>query len=440
MNKQAVLFEDDFFEDEIQRCFFENIKLSGFSYEEVDIGDITFKAGQEESIHRWYRLTPSYSPELVRFFLKEFKLKENDVVFDPFSGRGTTAIECQKKGIECISFEINPLLQAVGEKSLRWSNDYDFSLFNKYITECRGLVKKHHNQTPDEVAASFRTTIPIIHDVYRWWRPSVLRDLIIFRSVLYFESYRNIQDLLWVAINKAALDCANIHRNHPTITFDDDHGREIYVDYEIENNLTAIRNDLIRYCGPRRETSKIICCDSVNIDAGFLGDLQIDAAITSPPYPNRFSYVHQTRPQLHFMELLSDRGAATEIDLKAIGGTWGRATSILQKELIIPDEELKQHLCYYDELSRKSILMCNYATKYFSDMRLHIRGIRPYLKQGFRGAYVVGNSRLSGIEIFTEVILGKIFESEGFSVQKIVSFRKRGGRKRLYETAVVVSR
>jgi hypothetical protein len=50
----------------------------------------------------------------------------------------------------------------------------------------------------------------------------------------------------------------------------------------------------------------------------------------------------------------------------------------------------------------------------------------------------VGNSRLKGVEIFTEVILSGLFELNGFRVEKILVFRKRGGRKRLYETAVVI--
>lgn len=40
------------------RSFHTNIQESGFDYQEF----ITFKGGQVESVHRWYRLTPSYSP------------------------------------------------------------------------------------------------------------------------------------------------------------------------------------------------------------------------------------------------------------------------------------------------------------------------------------------------------------------------------------------
>jgi len=83
------------------------------------------------------------------------------------------------------------------------------------------------------------------------------------------------------------------------------------------------------------------------------------------------------------------------------------------------------------------MLMCNYATKYFLDLERHLRSLRPMIARGARCAYVVGNSRLSGVEIYTETILARLFQLTGFEVERIILFRKRGGRKRLYETAVV---
>jgi len=139
------------------------------------------------------------------------------------------------------------------------------------------------------------------------------------------------------------------------------------------------------------------------------------------------------------MDVLRTRRCATDIDLKTVGGTWGAATSILMKELLIPPKLLRPALSYWEALSQESVLMCNYATKYFLDLDRHLRSLRPMLAKGSRCAYVVGNSRLSGIEIYTETILARLFELAGFQVERIILFRKRGGRKRLYETAVVAT-
>ena len=437
MFQQLSLFESDI--NDNARCFHKNIQESGFDYQEIDIGDITFKAGQMESVHRWYRLTPSYSPSLVRFFIKEFKIAREHFVVDPFSGRGTTSIECQKQGIKALGIEINPLLQQVGGKSLTW-NTGNLHLFDKYLTEAFSFINKFKEFSLEEVVEVFNTSIPIIHNVFRWWKKNVLKDLIIFREVMLNSAYYPVKDYLWIALNQACLDCANIHRNHPTITFDDNHQRKIDVFSEVSKNLGIIQTDLTSMNIEEISFSELGSIKLGNSTHNLKQKINypVDFVITSPPYPNRYSYVHQTRPQLHFMEVLDNIRQATEIDLQAIGGTWGRATSVLQKELIVVPTQIKSYLDYYEELQNKNVLMCNYATKYFIDMWNHIKSLKEVKATRFQGAYIVGNSRLSGVEIFTESILGKLFNHEGFEVERIVSFRKRGGRKRLYETAVCV--
>ncbi|MBD2137113.1 site-specific DNA-methyltransferase [Anabaena sp. FACHB-1237] len=442
MFQQLSLFaekNDDHLTNDLTKCFYQSIAQSGFNYEEFDIGDITFKGGQNESVHRWYRLTPSYSPNLVRFFINRFKITKNDFVLDPFSGRGTTIIECQKHGIKSLGIEINPLLQQVGSKSLLWDINH-INLVNNYLEEILNLITKYQEYSLEDIIKTFNTRIPIIHNVFRWWKIDVLKNLIICREVMNQEKYDAIHEYTWLSINKACLDCANIHRNHPTITFDDHHQREIDVYAEISNNLKNIIDDLLSLNQQQISFSQfnsIIVGNSTNILEQKI-DHPIDFIITSPPYPNRYSYVHQTRPQLHFLELLEDVSQATEIDLQAIGGTWGRATSVLQKNLIIVPDEIKPYLSYYHELKNQNILMCNYATKYFIDMWKHIKCLKQMISNHFQGVYVVGNSRLSNVEIFTEVILGHLFQHEGFEVEKIISFRKRGGKKRLYETGVCI--
>lgn len=437
MFKQLSLLEPNL--EDPGRCFYENIQTSGFDYREVDIGDITFKPGQLESVHRWYRLTPSYSPSLVRFFIAELQITQEHFVLDPFSGRGTTSIECQKYGIKSLGIEINPLLQQVGNKSLKWQTK-NLDLVQKYLAEITNSIEKYQNYSVAEIVNLFNTRIPIIHNVFRWWKHSVLKDLIVCREIMLKQEYSSIADYLWLALNKASLDCANIHRNHPTITFDDNHQREINVLYEVGKNLKIIRDDLANLNQREISFSELNYVNLGNSTNAWQKQMKhsVDFIITSPPYPNRYSYVHQTRPQLHFMEVLDNIQQATEIDLQAVGGTWGRATSILQHKLIDPPEEIKPYLCYYEDLKKHNILMCNYATKYFVDMWQHIKNLQDIINPKFCGVYVIGNSRLSGINIFTEVILSKLFRHEGFKVEKIISFRKRGGKKHLYETAICI--
>lgn len=438
--KKTILANDSFELKPETDGYLETIALAGFKIREVDIGDITFRGGQQEPVHRWFRLTPSYSPNLVRFFLKELKVKKSDFVFDPFSGRGTTVIECQRNSINATALELNPLFRLIGKYSLDLTVG-DLTLFDQYLNQLSKLIDKNKAKSLESIIKSYKVQIPDIHDVFRWWKEPVLKDLLIAKHLHESLEFLEIKNYLWIALNMASLECANIHRNHPTISFDDDHSRDINVYIDVHERIKKIQEDLsiLKHENYEGVDCDINLGDSVNL-ASSLKDSGLKAkpsvVITSPPYPNRFSYIHQTRPQLHFMEVILDRKEATELDLKAIGGTWGRATSILMKELMVPSKEFESILTYFGELSEKSVLMCNYATKYFLDLDKHLSDLKKVMKKECRGAYVVGNSRLSGVEIHTEIILAKLFEKNGFRVPEILVFRKRGGKKKLYETAV----
>lgn len=433
------LFGDQFSPQLIGDNYIETISKEGFVIREVDIGDITFRGGQREGVHRWFRLTPSYSPNLVRYFLKEFKATSKDIIFDPFSGRGTTVIECQKNYFNSFAIELNPLFQKIGQYSLKF-NSAKIELFDSFLNDLSIKIRENKRKSLSVILKTYEITAPNIHDVFRWWKEDVLKDLLISRELAYESKFGEIKNFLWIALNMSSLECANIHRNHPTISFDDDHTREINVFNDLFKRISEIKEDLDQLKDFKLSSNNAIYQgDSVRLCETFnnlKNKSKPSIVITSPPYPNRFSYIHQTRPQLHFMEIIKDRSEATELDLKAIGGTWGRATSILMKDLIVPSDELLEILNYFEELSAKSILMCNYATKYFLDIDKHLEDLRKLVGKKFRGAYVVGNSRLSGVEIHTECILGKILERHGFKVTEIVVFRKRGGRRKLYETAV----
>ena len=50
----------------------------------------------------------SFPPELANFFINYFT-DENDVVYDPFSGRGTSLLEARRLNRHAISSDLNPI-------------------------------------------------------------------------------------------------------------------------------------------------------------------------------------------------------------------------------------------------------------------------------------------------------------------------------------------
>jgi DNA modification methylase len=414
----------------------------GFTFIVPKVGDVTFLNGLSEPVHRWFRLTPSYSPELVRFLTEHLDCNSKTLLLDPFLGKGTTLIEAKRLGLYGFGIELNPLLKLASEYALTW--DIDHSKYSKHFADFEERILKTLHEAKrlsiEKAVEQFQLTIPPIHNVFRWWKRDVLKELLLIRSVVWNVRDERYRRLYWLALCSSALDCANIHRNHPTISFADDHDREINVWGDFRENVEAVIADLRRL--PPQEAwgnTSVILGDSTQLSTVL--DKSVDRVITSPPYPNRFSYIHTTRPQLFFMEVFSKASESAEVDCAAIGGTWGKATSMLYEGEVFPNKHIADVLSpLIKELRPRSNLMCNYAVKYFNMMDNHIGELRKLATKKFKGAYVVGNSRLSDTEIFTDILLARIFERNGFKVNRILVLRKRGGRKKLYETAVCVTK
>ena len=89
---------------------------------------LTFKANRGIGRHDWLRLTPAYSVNLVERELE--KHDRDSVIFDPFSGTGTTGLCAAYKGYRGILADVNPFLVWLAKaKSYRYS---DQEISNSY--------------------------------------------------------------------------------------------------------------------------------------------------------------------------------------------------------------------------------------------------------------------------------------------------------------------
>jgi len=165
------------------------------------------------------------------------------------------------------------------------------------------------------------------------------------------------------------------------------------------------------------------------------------AIITSPPYPNRFSYARETRPHLFFFDFVSDPRTVGQLETDAIGGTWGRATSVLAKGVRPANKLIECTLSpYISNINGSGELMASYVTKYFNDIYVHAKEIAKVCRKQARLAYVIGNSKFYGHPLPSDEILANIFAHFGFQLDSIERMRRRQSKTGLYEAVVFMSR
>ena len=79
-----------------------------------------FNKNKDLCIHRWYPFVEGYSKEFIESIVNE-QTQKVDLCLEPFSGSGTTALELSTKGINCISFEVNPFMFTLSKAKLKVS-------------------------------------------------------------------------------------------------------------------------------------------------------------------------------------------------------------------------------------------------------------------------------------------------------------------------------
>lgn len=94
-----------------------SIQSSPDSYPRV-VGELwTAKQRQLHSMHYSISYRGSFKPELPDFLIKRYSNK-GDIVFDPFSGRGTTALQANLLGRVAWASDVNPLSILITEAKL----------------------------------------------------------------------------------------------------------------------------------------------------------------------------------------------------------------------------------------------------------------------------------------------------------------------------------
>lgn len=395
--------------------------------------DLTFKHNISEERHGWLRLTPAYSVKIVEQVLSRFKHSLS--VLDPFSGTATTPLCAASHGHSAVSIDINPFLVWFGNTKVSHYDEAVLTRAQEVGTEIRKIV---------EACAVEPATAPAIANIGRWWDDDKLAYLCLVKAAigLYEAETNRIQDLLKIAFCKTLIELSNAAFNHQSMSFKDkqkDNGQQklwsddmFGIEPFTENLETVLRSAGLNPAGD----ADVILGDSRSLE--FLGKQRFDLLITSPPYPNRMSYIRELRPYMYWLEYLKEAREAGELDWQAIGGTWGIATSRLNDW-----ERNRTNYCPGGLLSiiekiskadsKSGPILAKYVGKYFEDMWLHFKSVRASMKPGAEVHYIVGNSKFYDYLVPVETVYADMLEKVGFRKTKVEVIRKRNSKKELFE-------
>ena len=385
----------------------------------------TFKYNSSLGRHGWLRLTPAYSVRLVEEILAELDYTPR-CVMEPFSGTGTTELVCANKGISSFALEINPFLVWLGNAKL---GIYHRDKVEEFLSIANTLMQHIEEYVP--------TDFPPIYNIYRWWNPPQAEFLAKLKSAIKTVEDDAVVQLLTVSFCRIVIELSNAAFNHVSTSFKDGNEGFFSIDIAKEAFISVCEMVAKGALLQPRATSKVLLHDSRSIPAECYG--AYDTVITSPPYPNRISYIRELRPYMYWLDYLETSDQASDLDWQAIGGTWGRATSLLGTWK--SDHSLPQYVYDIAEKisnadNKSAGLMANYVLKYFEDMQKHLSSVYAGLAAKGRVFYSLGNSNFYNITVPAEKIYVDMMTTIGFVDVKYHIVRKRNCNKQLYEFVV----
>lgn len=346
-----------------------------------------------------------FIPQLPRTLIKHLSLR-GELIYDPFGGSGTTALEALLLGRRCLSTDVHPLSKIIGEAKALTLTREGQQLANS-LGEQLWSVAADRDSLASEIArvgGQVDEQIPQIPNVSSWFHENAIRELAYLRWRMEGIPNPNVQILAKACFSKSILRAS----------FQDEETRYMRRPREVPpgsviklfvaNFQAALRK--LRVLGPllrfRRAEFKVL--DLRVADVGQLGDglrpTSVDLIVTSPPYPNSNDYHLYHRFRLFWLGF-DPRDFA--------------------------EKEIGSHLRHQRDGSGFG--------SYMEELTQCLRKLHAVLRPGRYAVFVLGEGVFSGKLYHTAEEVGRVAEVLGFEVAGIIARDVHATKRSFISTA-----
>ncbi|MBA3946872.1 MAG: DNA methyltransferase [Herpetosiphonaceae bacterium] len=416
---------------------------------------------EDRAAHDWYRFVLSYPPHLVRDYVRKFGLSSEQVVLDPFSGTGTTVVECKKLGIPSVGIEATPMAHFAGNVKIDWTPDPAGLVEHSRIVAnaARAQLRRDGIEEGRVVAedAGDCGLAPLLRELPPETAKILLTHSIsplpLHKTLVLLDCLEQCRDARYYNHQRLALAHALIS-SISNLRF----GPEVGVGPAKDDapvieawlaDVERIAHDLERLQQLDDTPAEIRLADARQI-VNLLAPQSVDAVITSPPYPNEKDYTRTTRLEAVLLGFITNKA-----ELQALKRTLVRSNTRSVYKNDDDDQWVADHAEIQriaEEIEAKRIrlgktsgferMYARVTKLYFGGMMRHLADLRTVLRPGAQLAYVVGDqASYLQIMIRTGELLADLATSLGYEVVSIDLFRTRlatATKQQLREEVVVL--
>lgn len=389
------------------------------------------------STHGWHRYVGRFPSQLIRAILNYFEATEDDLVLDPFSGSGTTLVECRLIGIPAVGIEISPLSALISRtKSKFKGNSKDIiSLINEmeifYLEKLNDFLDGRSIEDIHylEIINRKGNFIKEFANYNKWFTVEALLGVSIITEFINSKNGYE-KDLLIVALSAKMRSIGNVDVDVVRAEYSKIPRMNVDVLKLMKSQLIKMAKSITESI----ETHKDIIGseDSINVIQGDvlqtdLKEKSISYIITSPPYGvESISYLRTHLLSFRTLEYFlgidpynfGDKVIGSEYLYKDVPDIMSFTVNNYSKTFNNFFKKIFQNLNGKKNIDRAIMMM-----KFFEDMNKLAEKFDIWLKDNGRIAFIIGNKRIADYIIPTDKIIEEIFKSHGFVLEDSINHK-----------------
>ncbi|MCK4321347.1 hypothetical protein KAX08_02375 [candidate division WOR-3 bacterium] len=389
--------------------------LATFDKKKIDEGWSFVEYSRKDTskwTHDYHRYPAKFIPQLVEKLIDEYINDKDTHVNDPFYGCGTTIVTTISRGFKASGTDINKIAHLITKvKSTPVEPEYLKIKIDQFLSTVKNIGNGQSTLFKD----SIEPLIPKKHSdrINYWFNEKNKIKLGKVLRIIYEEDNETIRDFFQVAFSNILKNCSIwLQRStKPTRDFKKEpikpynalkrqlikmeRGNKVFYDVvpsKIKDNLDDYLN--IKMADAKTQP---------------VPNSSVDLIVSSSPYVTSYEYADLHQLSTIWLDLADN---LTEYKKEFIGTSYKKYESKKMKSKIAMD--------IVDKMSEKSKKMAKEIEAFFIDMEEVFDESFRILKDGGRCCYVIGDTKLKGVDILNAEVFAESLQYSGFKLNRII--------------------
>lgn len=242
--------------------------------------------------HSFHPYPAKFIPQISKTLI-DFLTSPGDTVGDVFCGSGTTLVEAVRNGRNAIGIDANPLATLIARVKCRPLNSEERDAVLKSVQNAANLVGNYYNAPADAQSTQLdlfqvHPAIPPIPDLDFWFPVAAQNELALIKQVIDACSLEFAHEFMQVAFSSIIVN----------VSYQDSDTRYTRRDKGLKERETLRKwqarvVDMLEIIRQFDSLPQLGAICTLAADSRCLTGIQpqsVDLVVTSPPYPNAYSY------------------------------------------------------------------------------------------------------------------------------------------------------